>query len=280
MIGIIGGSGIYDIKALKDFKEVKLETPFGSPSDSYIVGKIGGVDVAFLPRHGRGHRINPSEINARANVYGFKKLGTTAIISAGAVGSMKEKLKPTDVVIPDQIIDNTKKRESTFFEDGLVAHISFAEPFCKQLSTILYKSVKAKGLSGHNGGTYLCMEGPQFSTKAESKLYRSWNVDVIGMTAIPEAKLAREAEMCYAMMAFITDYDCWKDEHVTVDMITKNLAKNSENMKNIVNEVVKKIPENYKCECHNALKDAIITDKRAVPNDAKKRLDLIVGRYL
>jgi len=281
-IGIIGGSGLYNMEGLSGVKEVEIDTPFGAPSDRYIVGELEGRKVAFLARHGRGHRFLPSEINYRANIYGFKKLGAEWIISASAVGSMKEEIKPTDIVIPDQFFDRTKNRISTFFGEGIVAHISFADPLCPTLSEILYRAGMEVGATMHKGGTYICIEGPQFSTKAESRIYRSFGVDVIGMTNLTEAKLAREAELCYATLALVTDYDVWHEaeESVTVEMIVANLTKNAETAKRIIKKAVAMIPEERKCGCATALKDAIITDRKVIPDEVKKRLSLIIGKYL
>lgn len=280
MIGIIGGSGIYDMELIKNAKEIKVKTPFGDPSDSFIVGEVSGSKVAFLPRHRGGHTISPTELNVRANIYGFKKLGANSIISAFAVGSMKEEIKPLDIVIPDQIIDRTKHRNDSFFTDGIVVHVSLADPFCNILREVLCKTIKKMGLRVHDGGTYVCIEGPQFSTRAESKLYRSWGVDVIGMTAFPEARLAREAEICYAAMAFSTDYDCWKGEDVNAEMVIDNLMKNSKNMKSIIKEVIPKIPSERKCSCSSALKNSIVTSAGNIPAKTKERLAPIIGKYV
>jgi 5'-methylthioadenosine phosphorylase len=281
-IGIIGGSGLYNMEELKDVREVEIDTPFGFPSDKYIVGELSERRVAFLSRHRRGHLVLPSEINYRANIYGFKKLGVEWVISASAVGSMKEEIEPTDIVIPDQFFDRTKNRVATFFGEGLVAHISFADPLCPDLSDTLYRAGTEAGARMHKGGTYICIEGPQFSTKAESRIYRGFGVDVIGMTNLTEAKLAREAELCYATMALVTDYDVWHEaeETVTVDIIVANLMKNAETAQRIIKKAVAMIPEKRDCPCAYALKDAIITDRKAIPEATKKRLSLIIGKYL
>ncbi len=282
-IGIIGGSGLYDMKELKNVDELEIDTLFGKPSDKYITGTLSEREVVFLPRHGRGHKLSPSEINYCANIYGMKKLGVEWIISVGAVGSLKDNLHPLDIVIPDQFFDRTSQaRKCSFFGDGIVAHISFANPVCPDLSRILYETGKGFGLTVHNGGTYLNMEGPAFSTKAESFFYRKMGFDVIGMTNLLEAKLAREAEICYGAMAMVTDYDCWHEteEIVSVDAIIANLSKNSENAKKIIKAAVKEISSERKCECANALSNAIITDRSVIPKQAKDKLDIIAGKYL
>lgn len=280
-IGVIGGSGLYKIDGLKDVKELKIDTPFGAPSDSYIVGKLEGVEIAFLPRHGRGHTVLPTELNYRANIYGMKKLGVEQIISISAVGSFKKELKPLDIVLPDQFVDRTNQaRKTTFFGEGIVAHIAFAEPVCSDLREKIYNAGKELGLTVHNKGVYLNMEGPAFSTKAESYLYRSWGMDVIGMTNMAEARLAREAEICFATVAFITDYDCWFEESVTIDMIIENLTKNVETAKNLIKEVVPRLTGKRSCQCKDALKYAIITDRKLIPGRTKKKLDIIIGKYI
>jgi 5'-methylthioadenosine phosphorylase len=281
-IGIIGGSGLYKMDELKDVEKVALETPFGDPSAKYVLGTLEGKRVAFLARHGNGHRILPSELNFRANIYGFKTLGVEFILSASAVGSLKEGIPPLDVVIPDQFIDRTRNRISTFFGSGLAAHVGFAHPFCSVLSAKLFESGKTVGASVHKGGTYVCMEGPQFSTLAESNLYRSWGADVIGMTNLQEAKLAREAEICYSTMALVTDYDCWheEEENVTVDAIIENLQKNAETAKKMMIETVKTLPFDRSCECATALQFGIITDHSHIPEEVKRDLDPIIGKYL
>ncbi len=281
-IGIIGGSGLYTMPGFAMQHEVTLDTPWGRPSDSYILGQLGGQEVAFLARHGRGHRISPSELNFRANIYGFKSLGVERIISLSAVGSLKGEHRPQDFVIPDQFFDRTRLRPSTFFGDGLVVHISFADPICPQMAEAVHRACLAEGVRATRGGTYLCMEGPQFSTKAESNVYRSWGMDVIGMTNLQEAKLAREAEICYVTVAMVTDYDCWHPEHdaVTVDQIVGNLIKNSENACKVVARTVAELGEARSCKCGSALATAILTDRSLVPEDTRKKLELLVGKYL
>ncbi|MEW5807772.1 MAG: S-methyl-5'-thioadenosine phosphorylase [Acidobacteriota bacterium] len=281
-IGIIGGSGIYSMEDLKDVVEVKMDTPFGEPSDAYVVGTVEGRRVAFIARHGRGHRIIPSEINFRANIFGFKLLGVERIVAAGAVGSMREHIIPLDIVLPDQFIDRTCRRPSTFFGNGIVGHITFAEPICRHLKDSLREACLQAGARIHNGGVYLCMEGPQFSTKAESLVYRSWGVDVIGMTNLQEAKLAREAEICFATMALVTDYDCWheSEESVTIDAVLQNLKKNSMMAKEIVKRLMRVLPEKRECGCSSALKDAIITDRSMIPEELKRRLFPLIGKYI
>src|SRR5690348_3745702 len=262
--------------------EVRLQTPFGEPSDAYIVGKLEGREVAFLARHGRGHRISPSELNFRANIFGMKMLGVERILSLSAVGSLKEEHAPLDFVIPDQYFDRTRGRASTFFTDGIVAHISFADPVCPQLSGLVHHSAQQVGINSKQGGTYLCMEGPAFSTRAESNLYRSWGMDVIGMTNLQEAKLAREAELCYVTIAMVTDYDCWHPHHdsVTVDQIVAVIVKNAENACNVVREAVAEMPKERKCKCGSALEHALITDRKAIPPETRKNLHLILKRLL
>jgi 5'-methylthioadenosine phosphorylase len=281
-IGIIGGSGLYDMPELTDREERRVETPFGDPSASYIVGTLRGRRVAFLARHGAGHRLLPSELNFRANIYGFKALGVEYIISASAVGSLRQEYKPMDLVIPDQFLDRTRGRISTFFGRGLVAHVGFAHPFCAPLSAIALRASQAAGATVHQGGTYVCMEGPQFSTLAESQLYRSWGMDIIGMTNLQEAKLAREAEICYTTIALVTDYDCWHPEHdqVTVEMIVGNLVQNAKTAQHVIANAVGQLPFARQCECATALKHAIITRPEAVPADVKRELAIIVGKYL
>lgn len=281
-IGVIGGSGLYEIEGLTDVEPVKVETPFGDSSDDYMVGTLEGVRVAFLPRHGRGHLLSPTELNFRANIYGFKKLGVEHLISVSAVGSLKEGIKPRDVVVPDQFFDRTRQRISTFFGDGLVAHIGFADPVCPDLTELLYQAVQEQGASVHKGGTYLCMEGPAFSTRAESNVYRQWGMDVIGMTNLQEAKLAREAEICYATMAMVTDYDCWheEEEDVTVEAIVQNLMQNAALAKTAIQTVVPRIQGERTCICANALQFALITDRDLIPEATKQKLDLLVGKYL
>ena len=280
--GIIGGSGLYDMAELTDREERRISTPFGDPSAAYVIGTLRGRRVAFLSRHGIGHRLLPSELNFRANIFGFKTLGVEYILSASAVGSLKEEYKPLDLVIPDQFLDRTRGRISTFFGQGLVAHVGFAHPFCAPLSDIAYRAAGGAGATIHKGGTYVCMEGPQFSTLAESRLYRSWGMDVIGMTNLQEAKLAREAEICYSTIALVTDYDCWHPEHdqVTVDMIVANLMQNAKMAQQVIAGAVAMLPFERTCECASALKYAIITRPDAVPEETKTRLAPIVSKYL
>ena len=281
-IGIIGGSGLYDMAELTDREERTVETPFGAPSAPYVTGTLRGKRVAFLARHGAGHRFMPTELNFRANIYGLKTLGVEYILSASAVGSLKEAYKPMDLVIPDQFIDRTRGRVSTFFGDGIVAHVGFAHPFCKPLSQIAFDSARGAGATVHQGGTYVCMEGPQFSTLAESQLYRSWGADIIGMTNLQEAKLAREAEICYTTIALVTDYDCWhpSHDHVTVDMIVANLVQNAKTAQQVIASAVDALPFERTCECATALKYALITRPEAIPADAKARLAPLVDKYL
>jgi len=280
-IGIIGGSGLYSMPGFEAQREVNIDTPWGWPSDNYVVGTLAGRPVAFLARHGRGHRISPSELNFRANIYGMKSLGVERILSLSAVGSLKEEHHPLEFVIPDQFFDRTRGRVSTFFGDGLVAHISFADPVCPQLAEVVCQAAHASGVIAKNGGTYLCMEGPAFSTKAESNVYRSWGMDVICMTNLQEAKLAREAEICYVTVAMVTDYDCWHADHaaVTVTDIIANLNKNAENAAKVVAAAVAAMPAERACKCGSALAHAIITDRTLVPESARKKLDLIIGKY-
>ena len=286
-IGIIGGSGLYKMEGLKDIKEVAVDTPFGEPSDKFIIGKLEGKEVVFLPRHGIGHRISPSGINYRANIYAMKKLEVERIISVTACGSLKEDLKPLDFVVIDQLVDRTNHaREMTFFDRDIVAHIAFAHPICKELSDLLfdsgYEAGKGLKIKMHKGGTYINMEGPAFSTLAESNLYRNWGMDVIGMTNMAEAKLAREAEICYATLAAVTDYDCWHPQYetITIDMVIKNLQKNIENAKTILAAVIKNLPDKRTCVCKDALKYAIVTDRKLIPVEAKRKLSLIIGKYI
>jgi 5'-methylthioadenosine phosphorylase len=281
-IGIIGGSGLYDMAGVTDREEVRLTTPFGEPSGPFLIGTLRGRRVAFLARHAAGHRILPSEINFRANIFGMKLLGVEHILSASAVGSLKEEYRPLDIVIPDQFLDRTRGRVSTFFGRGLAAHVAFAHPFCRILSHILCASGRAAAVRIHEGGTYVCMEGPQFSTLAESKLYRSWGMDIIGMTNLQEAKLAREAEICYATIALVTDYDCWHPDHdsVTVDMIIANLTQNAKTAEHIIAGAVAQLPYARTCECASALKDALVTRPDAIPAQIRKDLAPIIGKYL
>ncbi len=281
-IGIIGGSGLYSMKGLTDIHEVQLETPFGSPSDPYVLGTLSGRKVAFLARHGRGHRILPTELNFRANIHGFKQLGVERILSVSAVGSLKEELKPTDFVIPDQFYDRTRQRVSTFFGEGLVAHIAFGDPVCPELSSIVLKAGAAANVVTKDGGTYVCMEGPQFSTKAESNSYREMGFDLVGMTNLQEAKLAREAEICYVTIAMVTDYDCWHPDHdsVTVDQIIAVLNRNAENAAEVVRQAIAILPAARGCKCGQALATAIMTAPEAIPPATRAKLDLLVGKYL
>jgi 5'-methylthioadenosine phosphorylase len=285
-IGIIGGSGLYKMDALKDVEEVQIETPFGSPSDAVILGTLDGTRVAFLARHGRNHTLLPSELPFRANIYAMKQLGVEYLISASAVGSLKEEAKPLDMVVPDQFIDRTKNRVSTFFGDGIVAHITFGDPVCKNLAAVVADAIASLNLPEvtlHRGGTYVCMEGPAFSTKAESNLYRSWGATVIGMTNLPEAKLAREAEIAYATLALVTDYDCWHPDHdsVTVEMVISNLQKNAVNAQKVIQETVRRLSENPpSSEAHSALKYAILTPLDKVSAVTKEKMGLILKKYL
>ncbi len=281
-IGVIGGSGLYEMEGLTDVEEVKVKTPFGEPSDLIVIGTLEGRKVAFLPRHGRGHRIMPTELPSRANIYALKSLAVEHIIAVSACGSMKEEIHPLDMVIPDQIFDRTRGRINTFFGGGVVAHISFDEPFCPDLSALLYQAARDTGAKVHKGGTFVVMEGPAFSTKAESRIYRQWGVDIIGMTVLPEAKLAREAEICYTVLANVTDYDVWhaSEEPVSVEMLMDNLLKNAEMAKKIIKKVVPHIPEARTCPCPTILKNAIITSKDRIPEKAKEDLALLIGKYL
>ncbi len=281
-IGIIGGSGLYDMAELTDREERTLTTPFGDPSGPFTLGTLAGKRVAFLARHGVGHRQMPTELNYRANIYGMKLLGVEYILSASAVGSLQEQYVPQHLVIPDQFFDRTKGRVSTFFGNGLVAHVAFAHPVCRRLGAVAYDACRAAGATVHNGGTYVCMEGPQFSTLAESKLYRSWGMDIIGMTNLQEAKLAREAEICYATIALVTDYDCWHPEHdaVTVDMIIANLVANAKTAQRVIAEAVARLPYARTCECASALAHAIITRPEYVPASVKRDLAPIIGKYM
>jgi 5'-methylthioadenosine phosphorylase len=281
-IGVIGGSGLYQIDGLGDVRETKVETPFGDPSDLIITGTLHGVPIAFLPRHGKGHRISPSELPARANIFALKSMGVERIVSVSAVGSLKEDIHPLDLVIPDQVIDRTRGRVSTFFGRGLVAHIGFAEPFCPHLSQILYQTAHKLGKTARRGGTCVVMEGPAFSTKAESHLYRSWGASIVGMTALPEAKLAREAEICYATLAFVTDYDCWHEsaEPVSVEMVVANLMQNAETAKNILKAAIAAATKERDCQCGAALKDAVITSREHIPPNLKRELAPLIRKYV
>jgi 5'-methylthioadenosine phosphorylase len=285
-LGVIGGSGLYEMEGLSDVKEVQVKTPFGDPSDAIVLGTLGKTSIAFLPRHGRGHRIMPTELPVRANIWALKSLGVEWIIAVNAVGSLQEDIHPLDLVIPDQIIDRTKGRVSTFFGEGIVGHVTFADPFCPVLSQLLYQaanqSVGGKVRKIHPNGVYVAMEGPQFSTRAESNLYRSWGASVIGMTGIPEAKLAREAEICYAAIACVTDYDCWHEVHesVTIDMVIQNLTKAVESAKEVIKKASTQLPRRSECGCATALKDAIITRRDLIPAKKKEELSLLIGKYL
>ncbi len=281
-IGIIGGSGLYSMPGLSDLREVRVKTPFGDPSDTLVVGTLEDKRVAFLARHGRGHRILPGELNFRANIYALKSLGAERVISVSAVGSLKEDLKPLEFLIPDQFFDRTRQRVSTFFGNGLVAHVSFDKPACAELSRVLGDACDRAGVTVHRGGTYVCIEGPQFSTLAEAHVHRQMRFDVIGMTNVTEAKLAREAELCYATVAMITDYDCWHPEHesVTGAQIIENLNRNVDNARRVIREAVRAVPAARSCQCGSALRHALITDSKFVPVATKKRLALLVGKYM
>jgi 5'-methylthioadenosine phosphorylase len=282
LLGVIGGSGLYEMEGLKNIRTVSVRTPFGAPSDAMVVGEIEGRTLAFLPRHGRGHRILPSQINYRANLYALKKAGVKWVLSISAVGSMKEAIRPGDIVVVDQFYDHTRFRPSTFFGDGVVAHIPFADPVCPSLAGVAYAAARSVVKRTHRGGTYLCMEGPAFSTRAESRIYRKWGVDVIGMTNMPEAKLAREAELCYATLALATDYDCWHEteQDVSIEAILAIIRKNVENSKRIIREVARRLPGKESCGCGEALKYAIITERKRIPAAARRKLSLLAGKYL
>ena len=285
-IGVIGGSGLYRMEGMTEVEEVAVETPFGNPSDVITVGRVEGVSMAFLPRHGRGHRFSPTEIPVRANIWALKSLGVEWVVSVSAVGSLREHIAPRDLIIPDQLFDRTKCRVNSFFDGGLVVHVTFADPFCSTLSKLLLESAHELGdVRVHEGGTYVCMEGPLFSTRAESRVYRSWGMDIIGMTALPEAKLAREAELCYATIACATDYDSWheSEEPVTVEMVIGNLSANVANAQRILRSVAKKIPADRSantCECPGALATAILTDRSKIPGEVKEKYGLLIGKYL
>jgi len=281
-IGVIGGTGLYDIEGLTDIEEVNIETPFGKPSDSIVIGRLERVGIAFLPRHGKGHRISPTEIPVRANIYALKSLGVEHIIAICSAGSFKPEIKPGDLVIPDQLIDHTRSRVNSFFGEGIVTHIPFAEPFCPVLSQILYRTAQEVGATVHPKGTYITIEGPAFSTRAESQLYRSWGADIIGMTALPEAKLAREAEICYAIIACVSDYDCWRrqSQPVTIDVVLNVLHQSIDTAKKIIKLAVARIPAKRDCGCATALETAIVTDPKLIPAEQKKRLKLLIGKYL
>lgn len=281
-IGVIGGTGLYDIEGLTDIEEVEIDTPFGKPSDAITIGRLEGVRVAFLPRHGKGHRISPSELPVRANIYALKSLGVEHIIAVCSAGSFKKEIEPGHLVIPDQLIDRTKGRTNSFFGDGIVAHIAFADPFCPTLCQVLCKSAKETGASVHPKGTFVVMEGPAFSTRAESQLYRSWGADIIGMTALPEAKLAREAEICYSIIGCVTDYDSWmeRSEPVTIDAILNVLRRNIDTARKIIKLAVSRIPEKRDCSCATALEAAIVTDPELIPAEQKKKLNRLIGKYI
>ena len=281
-IAFIGGSGLYDIDGMGNRRETIVETPFGDPSDAVVVGEINGVEVAFLPRHGLGHRFSPTEIPVKADIYALKSLGVERVVSVSAVGSLKEHIKPLDLVVPDQIIDRTRRRSDTFFGDGIVAHVGFAEPFCNELRRIAFESATHEDVDCHDGGTYVVIEGPQFSTRAESAVYRSWGANVIGMTALPEAKLAREAELCYTTLAFVTDYDVWHDteEEVTVGMVIQNLTHNVATAQGIIRRMLAEIPDNRTCGCESALKNAVITSRESITKDAQNRLGILFNKSL
>jgi 5'-methylthioadenosine phosphorylase len=281
-IGIIGGSGLYAMPGLENIREERVETPFGEPSDAFVLGELEGRKVAFLARHGRGHKLLPSELNFRANIYGMKALGVERILSVSAVGSLKEEHKPTDFVMPDQFIDRTFARVGTFFGNGIVAHVGFGDPVCKTVIAAFAKACETVGVVGKSGGTYVCIEGPQFSTRAESNLYRSWGADVIGMTNLQEAKLAREAEICYATMAMVTDYDCWREGHddVTVDQVVAVMHQNSGNAANVVKAAVAGMPTEKSCGCGSAMKYAVMTDQKVIPAETREKLALLLEKYL
>ena len=282
ILGVIGGSGLYGMEGLANVRTVSVKTPFGDPSDSIVVGELEGRTLAFLPRHGRGHRMLPSQINYRANLYALKKIGVKWVLSISAVGSMKEDIRPGDIVVVDQFFDHTKFRPNTFFGDGIVGHIPFADPVCPNLADIAYAAAKKVVRRTHRGGTYLCMEGPAFSTRAESRIYRKWGIDVIGMTNMPEAKLAREAELCYATLALATDYDCWHEteQDVSIESVLAIIRKNVENSKRIVREVARRIPGKISCGCGEILKYAVITDRKRIPAAKRRSLSLLIGKYL
>ncbi len=281
-IGIIGGSGLYNMPGLSETREVRLETPFGEPSEAYVLGLLEGRKVAFLSRHGRGHRILPHELNFRANIYGFKQLGVERILSLSAVGSLKEEHQPLQFIVPDQFFDRTRRRISTFFGEGIAVHIPFAEPVCPEVARVMHSACAQAGVVGKMGGSYICIEGPQFSTRVESEVYRSWGMDVVGMTNLQEAKLAREAEICYATLAMVTDYDCWHPTHdsVTVEQVVAVLLKNAENACNVIRHAVRMMPKEHSCKCAEALATAIMTEHAKIPAATRERLKLIVDKYL
>jgi 5'-methylthioadenosine phosphorylase len=280
-VGVIGGSGLYELPGLTDVRWRRVRTPFGDPSDAYCTGRLDGRPVIFLPRHGRGHRLLPSELNFRANIWGLRALGAEWVVSVSAVGSMREEIRPLDLVVPDQFFDATKRRASSFFGDGIVAHVGMADPVCPDLAGALEKAARTTGATVHRGGTYLCIEGPQFSTKAESRIYRSWGVDVIGMTNMPEAKLAREAELCYATLALATDYDVWHETHaaVTVEAVIRILLRNVDTAKDVLRRLIPTIAGPRGCACPHLLRDAVITQPASFPSKTRRRLDLLLGRY-
>jgi len=282
ILGVIGGSGLYEMEGMNKVRRVRVRTPFGDPSDALVVGEIGGRTLAFLPRHGKGHRIPPSRINFRANIYAMKKIGARWLLSLSAVGSMKERIRPGDILVVDQFIDHTRFRPNTFFADGIVGHIPFADPVCPSLAELAYRSARKVVRRVHRGGTYLCMEGPAFSTRAESRIFRKWGVDVIGMTNMPEAKLAREAEICYATLALATDYDCWheSEEDVSIESILSIVRQNVEHSKRIIRELSGRLPERTGCGCGETLRYAIITDRKKIPAATRRRLSLLIGKYL
>jgi 5'-methylthioadenosine phosphorylase len=282
IVGVIGGSGLYQMEGLENVREVRVSTPFGPPSDLYVRGALKGTEVIFLPRHGRGHRLLPTEVNFRAKIFGMKKLGVERIVSVSAVGSLQEEIAPGHVVIPDQFIDRTTQRPSTFFGKGIVAHVSLADPFCPELSETLARAAREDGAKVHHKGTYLCMEGPQFSTRAESRLYRSWGADVIGMTNLQEAKLAREAEICFTTLALATDYDCWNEAagDVEIERVLAVLKQNVDLAQRIIRRILDRLPERRLCGCADALKDAIITDPKKIPDKRRRELAPLIGKYL
>jgi 5'-methylthioadenosine phosphorylase len=281
-IGVIGGSGLYEMEGLRGVERKKLETPWGEPSDEYVLGALGDARLAFLPRHGRGHRILPHEINFRANIHGMKQLGVERIIAVSAVGSMREDIRPGDLVVVDQFFDRTQTRPQTFFGDGIAGHVALADPVCRDLGDALWASASALGLRVHRGGTYLCIEGPQFSTRAESRIYRQWGVDVIGMTNLPEARLAREAEICYATVALATDYDCWHEAEgdVTIEAVIEVLRRNVDNSRALLRDVAGRVPAERRCTCRSAARDAILTERARITPEARRRTALLFGKYL
>jgi len=281
-IGVIGGSGLYHMEGLEVQDERRVSTPFGDPSDAFVIGEVDGTTVAFLARHGQGHRILPHELNFRANIHGFKQLGVEWIVSVSAVGSMKEEYRPTDILVPNQFVDRTRHRVDTFFGNGLVAHVSFADPVCSSLRPLFFEAAKDAGARAHDGGTYLCMEGPQFSTRAESEIYRQWGVDVIGMTNLQEAKLAREAEICYATLAMVTDYDCWHEDEADVSghAVMEVVQQNAATAQDVVRRILRKLPMERDCECSTALRSALITEPSRIPEQTRQDLALLIDKYL